>query len=1179
MKPLEVDSVELRGTQLVEASAGTGKTFAIAHLFLRLLLEPEGRARLEPREILVVTYTKAATAELRARIRRRLRQAMRALRDGEKPEDEILGALVERRRAAGRAGSDAEHLQECIRGLDEAAIHTIHAFCQRALRQVAFRSGADFEVDVLEDSRPLLREIARDFWAARLAGAPEILVAFLNEHPDHKLGIEQLVRLAERITTQPLAQILPERGERPAPPGVPAEWPTALAEIARLWPAARAEVRALLVDSGAMNRGTYRAHLVDRWLAQLDAELSRPRPGVAWRMQLERLGNDHIGRWKLRSAPKPEHPLFDACTRLLEIERELESTLRDCARDLLLDFASGVRAELERRLHAAGLRSFDEVLLGLQRALLGSAGAELASTLAARYTVALIDESQDTDLVQYEIFQRIWHAAGAPLFLIGDPKQAIYSFRGADVHAYLGARADARTRFTLDVSRRSDPALVRAINSLFMARSDPFGLPALEYRPLEARSDASDALPGPALELLVASDGERVEEGVAAEIALLLSRPPRLTDRELRADDVAVLCRTNDQARRIRDELHLRGVEALLLGDASVFQSDAAEDVERVARALAHPGDPRRLRAALATPLLGVSALELETMAQWAAGWDEWQGRVQRAHERWRDLGFCVALRTLLDDSRGSARLLAELGGERRLTDALQLGELMHLAERKLHLGELGLVRWLAAARAGALARGAGDWIEDVQIRFESENPAVHLTTVHRSKGLEYGVVFVPFGWKAETLRDDERRFVRFHRDSGQLAFDLGCPEPHRGSHLQAARLEAGSEAMRLLYVAMTRARHACKLVYADGQGASDSALGRLLGTAKGESPDQLLQRFAALPGALGCRSLARAHPISRVAPAAAGAPGPPRVLGRPLGRARRTSSYTDLVRVMRGESAGRDHDAEIAAEEGAELPESGRDELARGPAVGLALHEVLEHLDFPGADPDAVRRAVERASELRGLDAGSRAALARSVLAALDTPLPPAGRLRLRNVTLAERLSELEFLLPVGDARGDDQWLKPARLAEPFARFASRPELRAYARRVARLEFAQLAGHLRGFVDLIIRREGRWYLLDYKSNYLGAAAQDYAPERLVAPMLEHHYALQYHLYALALHRLLARRVAGYDYARDFGGVYYLFVRGMSPSNPLGSGVWFDTPPRALIDALGRALERPGEVA
>jgi exodeoxyribonuclease V beta subunit len=614
-----------------------------------------------------------------------------------------------------------------------------------------------------------------------------------------------------------------------------------------------------------------------------------------------------------------------------------------------------------------------------------------------------------------------------------------------------------------------------------------------------------------------------------------------------------------------------------------VFQSDTAEDVERIARALAHPGDPRRLRAALATPLLGIGALELETLAQGAAGWDEWQERIQGAHEQWRELGFSVALRALLDVSRGSSRLLAELGGERRLTDALQLGELMHLAERKLHLGELGLVRWLAAARAGALARGAGDWIEDVQIRLESENPAVHLTTVHRSKGLEYGVVYVPFAWKAENLRDDERRFVRFHPDPGRLAFDLGCPEPDRGLHLQAARSEARSEAMRLLYVAMTRARHGCKLVYADGQGASDSALGRLLGTAKGESPDQLVQRFAALaagaPGALGARLLAQARPITRVAPAPAGKPGPPRVLTRALGRARRTSSYTGLVRLARVESAGRDHDAEVAAEAEVELSEGGSGELARGSAVGLALHEVLEHLDFPGADPEGVRSAVERASVLHGVDAGSQAALTRSVLAALDTPLPPVGHLRLRDVTLAERISELEFLLPVGDARGDDQWLKPARLAQPFARFASRPELRDYARRVARLEFAQLAGHLRGFVDLVIRREGRWYLLDYKSNHLGGAAADYAPARLVAPMLEHHYALQYHLYALALHRLLARRVPGYDYERDFGGVYYLFVRGMSPAHPLGSGVWFDRPPRALIDALGRALARPGEAA
>jgi exodeoxyribonuclease V beta subunit len=242
---------------------------------------------------------------------------------------------------------------------------------------------------------------------------------------------------------------------------------------------------------------------------------------------------------------------------------------------------------------------------------------------------------------------------------------------------------------------------------------------------------------------------------------------------------------------------------------------------------------------------------------------------------------------------------------------------------------------------------------------------------------------------------------------------------------------------------------------------------------------------------------------------------------------------------------------------------------------VGLALHQVLEHLDFPGAEPEGVHRAVERASALHGVDTGSAAALTRTVLYTLDTPLPPAGVLRLRDVTRAERIAELEFLVPVGDPRADASRLTAARLAEAFAQHAGRPELGRYAARLGRLDFAPLVGHLRGFVDLVVRRQGRWYLFDYKSNGLA----DYGPERVGAAMLEHHYVLQYHLYVLALHRWLGRRVPGYAYERDFGGVYYLFVRGMSPERELGSGVWFDRPPLALVEALGSALARSAGAA
>jgi exodeoxyribonuclease V beta subunit len=1180
VRPLDPGAAPLEGTVLVEASAGTGKTFTLAHLYLRALLELD----LEPRHVLVVTYTKAAAAELRVRIRRRLRAALSALGGG-KPEDEVLGSWRDGRRARGTTGADAAHLSRCLSQIDSAAIHTIHAFAQRALCEIPFGSGAAFDAELLEDTDPLVDRIARDFWSRRLFAAEPALVAYLQEHG--KLGPGALARLGRRVLHQPGVRLVPDGVA--LDPAAGARYAAAAADWAQTWHRSRDEVRALL-ESPALKRNVYPLKRIPAWLDELSAQAALSQPAPSWRVKnFERYTPQALEKGCRKGWSAPVHPFFESCARLVEAER----ALAPWAIALQLEFARELGGELARRLARAGLRSFADLIALLSDALRDPAGGpRLAAELRRRYPVALVDESQDTDPLQGEIFRRVWGEAGLPLFLIGDPKQAIYSFRGADVRAYLAARESARAVYTLDASWRSSPRLLRALDALLRLHPAPFEPEAIEYRTLEARRDARDVLAGPALELLVAqperttSDAldTAVCQGVAAEIETLLASAPCIGDERLAARDVAVLCRTNRQARRMRDALRERGVAAVLHGDESVLEGSTAGEVERVARALAQPGDAGLLRAALATRLLGLDAGALDALARDGSGFEDWVERVQRAHARWTQAGFAVALRTLLDEADAARRLLASPGGERDLTDALHVAERMHLAERQLHLGPRALVSWLAAERRGE-GSGLAALAEEAQLRLESDGDAVQITTVHRSKGLEYGVVYVPFAWRSDGLRDDDRTWPRFHRPAERaaafrapagIALDVGS-EAHAANR-GVAEEEARAEAMRLLYVALTRARHRVSAVYAPGEKSHESALGRLLGCAEGDSGEALVRRLRAELGArdeIAVRALASGSARPRAAAAEARA-GAPRRLSRALPRARRTSSFSALVRRATAEVEGRDHDAHLADEaETAEGPRA----FPGGAAVGLALHEALEHLDFPSADRESVTRAVERASQLHGVDAGHREPLVDCVLDALDAPLPPEDALRLRDVARAERVSELEFLIPVGDPSSAAHWLLPERLAQPFARRAAHPELRAYAERVRRLGFADLAGHLRGFIDLVFRHAGRWYLVDYKSNDLGSEPDAYAPARLAAPMREHDYLLQYHLYAVALHRWLARRIPRYDYERDFGGVYYLFLRGMSPSRPRGSGVWFDRPPLALVEALSAALARPGESA
>jgi exodeoxyribonuclease V beta subunit len=1115
--------IPLAGAHLVEASAGTGKTHAIATLYVRMLLEKE----LEVGQILVVTYTNPATAELRVRIRRRLRDTLDALDAGAWPEDDRLDRFVRRRRDSADHREDRRRLLAALHAFDEAAIFTIHGFCQRVLQENAVESGVAFDTELLTNITGLVDDIAKDFWVSRLHDVPVEVVRGLEEE---KVKIDDLRRIAFTVVTHPGIEILPP-------------------------------------------------------LTAMDLE---------------------------------DDPLR---AQALRFQRE---------------FAEYARDELRRRKEAARLQSFDDLLQRLRDALAAPGGEELAAIVRRRYHAAMIDEFQDTDPVQYEIFERIYGTGGLPVFLIGDPKQAIYGFRGADVFTYMGAKSGAAETQTLLVNRRSDPKLLQAINTIFERAAPAFLFEAIEYEGIEPFPAARDRLGGtragkaPFEILFVARTHFQIKknsptaminkghatpfitEAVAAKVAAMLSEGATLNagdaERPVLPSDIAVLVRKNAEAAAMQEALRRRGVHAVLQTDATVFETNEAVAVDRVLRALASPGDNRLLRAALASSLVGFDAARLDAFESDERQWDEWAQRFRAWRDRWLERGFIAAFRGVLDELDVERRILGRVGGERQLTDILHLVELLHRAGVEQRLGPEALVQWLAQMRGDETAREhlVG---EAARLRLESDEDAVKLVTIHRSKGLEYPIVLVPFSWDGLLLRKDDKKAPRFHdeADGNRLKLDLGAlPE-----HLEQATYESLAENLRLLYVAFTRAKHYCGVVWGAIHQGETSALAYLLHQDRGVSgrarisatsertkrltDDAMSAELHALAdasgGAVACVELAPSPAVLEAATGATEALPAQVEARRRLFASWRMSSFSALIAAPAAalsspDEEGIDHDAHATAtatgegEHGgapapppAELPFAA---LSGGARSGELVHRLLEKLDFTFEGPVQLRERLEPLLPRSGAARAALEALTDGIGGVLDTPLGgDAGSLRLRELRPERRLNELEFLLPVG---GDGSRLTVAGLAAVFERHARTAAQAQYAQRLRHLGFTALEGYLKGFIDLVFEHGGRWYVVDYKTNQLGAAVADYAGKALEGAMAMHHYILQGHLYAVAVHRHLAARMRGYDYDRHFGGIYYLFLRGMSPRFPPRSGVWHVVPQRELIEDLSGLLA-PAEAA
>jgi exodeoxyribonuclease V beta subunit len=1176
LDPEAVLAFPLTGMRLIEASAGTGKTYTIANLYLRHIVA--GR---EVGEVLVVTFTVAATDELRGRIRARLFEALGLLEQGGETKDAFLQAMTEQIRAQGQQELAAKRLRLAVRSMDEAAVYTIHSFCQRALSEFAFNSGQPFRMEVIAGDHDLWHGAIRDWW--RRAGYP-LDPARLRLFSTALEGVELFAERLQPLLGAQQRHLLPEVEDLDSVLGRFDELAPELRSLASLWRQEGEHLKGILLDFKGLSRNAKKPYHPDALavkLAAIDdyfsAEDGLP-PPQAFRV----LSAETIDQNRLKTTdPSLSDPFF---TRCRDLWQRLEDLRRDLLPAALADAAAFVRARVREAKQRARVLSFDDLLTEMHAALQGQSGAALADSIRDQFPVAMIDEFQDTDPVQYGVFRRLYpDRPDCGLIMIGDPKQAIYSFRGGDIFTYMQAKEDVGREgiYTLGTNWRSTPEVIRAVNALFGHRDDrPFVYgDAIPYYPIGAADKQHRRLtdagrPQPALTLWTlpmernAKGQERppskerardlAHQAVAVEIARLIAGgragTTRLDDQPLTPKDIAVLVRTGFEAAELRKVLAALGIPAVSVERQGVFQSDEAAALEALLAAVLDPRDRDAARLALASPLLGKNYAELERLLHSEDDWAAWIDELLELHETWQRKGFMAMFQGLLRSVGIAAAAPEGQSMERRLTNLLHLGELLQQTS-KAHGGMDALLTWLRRQRQQP-------GTEEAELRLESDEELVQIVTVHAAKGLEYPVVFVPYLWDCRTRAGDLP--LAFHRD-GQACLDAGSDQFNQ--HLVLAEQERLAEDVRLVYVALTRAESALYLAWGragtQNGHAGQTALGYLLHPHQSgerlaqELPDafagldDLGPDLRRLADAAGGNIVVEPLPEHPEPPVGAAEPALPPLAPRPFhGRIAsdwRIASFSALTKEV--------HSGPAPSREGMEDDVALR--FPAGSHVGSYLHLLLEKLDFQG---DIEAQVLGHSAQIAPRFNLCHEALGRDAAALLEratrTPLDDTG-LTLAQVSCERRLNELEFDFATGPASFGllDRLLEQA-AGQPL------PPLQAETFR----------GMVNGVIDLVLEHRERFYIADYKSNFLGGQLADYRRERLRQAVFERRYDLQYLLYTLALHRYLGRRLPGYDYRRHFGGVYYLFLRGMHPETGASRGVYFDLPAPSLIEALDRQV-------
>ena len=1193
--PLNPITLPLNQISLIEASAGTGKTYTIGSLYLRLLLkagENNFSRPLNVEEILVVTFTEMATEELKKKIRERITDAIDKLTTFSETQDksafkndEFLTALCH-----DLDIFEAIHrLKLAEQNMDLAAIYTIHGFCRRMLMQYAFHSGIHFNLELIKDQSDLLVRFANEFWRehfyplpfemadfiANELGSPDYVLSLLESDLGKNLIVDLENQQALSISiTEFLHQYL-------------GEYFKDIKALKRFWLESADKISELITEElnkdyakgepKSLSRRSYNTSRLAKWIDQVNAWANDPRDYVLNETLMSYFTQSALGKKGEEGASPFIAPIF------AELEERASALMSPdlLRRVILYHYRQGLQQKLLDYKLNHQEKSFDDLLRLFCEALQGPQGNELAEMIRFQYPFAMIDEFQDTDSQQYAIFSKIYRdnpEKNTGFIMIGDPKQAIYRFRGADIFTYLKASDEAQSRFELTKNYRSEKHLVDGVNALFDFPQSPFIYQNINFTAVDSRDDHLrfylNGKAEPAYRFYL-TESDKVNKTEMAKICAISIQHWLKSAAEnqavfqnedvcktLQPANIAVLVKNRYEAADVIQELQKLGIASVYLSDqSSVFDSHVAVELLRILKACLNVAE-RPILNAIATALFGLNAADIHQIQQNEADWQRWADSFAQYQQTWQRQGILAMLHQILLEQGISERLLSQATGERDLTDFLHLAEILQQAAT-LHESEAALLSWFEK-------QIQGEGRQEAQIRLESERQLVKIVSIHKSKGLEYDLVWLPFLAVPSKIPTAGDMNVYYSKERDETLWDM------ENRNLKALYEETFAEELRLLYVALTRAKYqmafalpaqfdkkwnALHYVLSQGEIGKEIALSvpkdteTLLQTFKEKMQDNVeictkpnLEAFPALSINTKNDELKAAEFTGNIE------------------QDWRITSFTSIEQAHRRqhyftESVGKkhavfddakDYDSQNAIEISTALlneNESNILDLPRGKQVGTALHRHFENCYFSDLanteEIDTLRQSLQ-------LDETFTEPLQNWLQQISHTPLSNEIGIALADLANKDCIKEMPFYLAI---------------REHFDVAAFNHALNAYHHLPSEpLQFEQIQGMVRGSIDLVFRHNGKYYIVDYKSNFLGSSLADYNENALKKEMLHSHYDWQYLIYTLALHRYLQSVVPDYDYARDFGGVFYLFLRGMNGEPE--SGVFYDCPSVELITEL-----------
>lgn len=1118
-------TVPLQDSNLIEASAGTGKTYSIAILALRLVLEKE----LSIREILMVTFTKAAVAELEERIRLFIRSAYKSVQ-GKAIDDDNIRALVKQAVDKASAEKVERQLKDAVLFLDETAVLTIHSFCQQALNEFAFETNQLFGAEMLPDLAPVEEEELNKFWRKHITTLhADILQAIWNEN----MKANMLEVLKNHLSGKRYPGYAANKNYA-ITKSLQDTWRKDISIITARAKALETELCTYITANTGVLKATCEgnANAKKSLLAHLSAPLRF----------IEAIREKKTTAYVIKLFPDILEKL-----NALEVATEEEKKLTQSIRQHLYYYAiqeagQGVQQFKDRN----NLLGYDDLIVNLHNALVKRNNPRLAEVLQRKYKAVFIDEFQDTDRLQYEIFETAFHGHSI-LFYIGDPKQSIYAWRKADIFTYFKARDKANHLYGMNQNYRSSEPMIHAMNQFFLPAPDfdtfyfSPGADAITYIPVKSPEPNTKGIllkhheQDVPLSVYQFPRKKELNEAVATQVALLLQDGLYTIQKNDRVrsvipSDIGILVRTGQQGREVKDQLARLGIPAVTIDDAKVLQSEEARLLLYLVEAI-HAPDRSSINRALLSAFTGFDTSDIIRLDDGAV-----LELFTKYKTRWQEDGIYTALMDFITDFKVKQVLLQlQAGnGERIMTNLLQLTELVHQTESRKNLSMAELISWIKRGLDGMSAEG-----DEYTQRVESDEEAVKIVTIHKSKGLEYNIVLAPYLDFADSGRQD---FLSF-RDPESGDYIGAERDLMNEEQLQWQQQQAEQENRRLLYVAITRAVYKCFLFKNNYY--KSSTLTTFLSALTAADPSLILFEKEA-PEAPVTHYRKEIHKVALT----------PAVIDFALQEESwRKMSYTMLaakpehITVLRTFLEPGNYDHFIFHT------------LRRGAKTGNFLHFIFESIDFAEDSrwdkwlTEAIRRFVPGQQEqyLPFLKEMLQHVLHSNIG---DAEYP----FTLSAIKWNKRLAELEFDFPV-------PLFQPDQLQE-----LADEETSILVKNLYSLPGHALEGIMNGKIDLFFEQEGRYYILDWKSNYLGGKPEDYSPEALAKAMNDNNYHLQYLIYTLAVKKYLESRLGSFDYDTQFGGIVYVFVRGVRAGTPYG--IFTTKPSEERINALENILSK-----